>query len=212
MVRVPRVHRNPLHEEASRQRGAGNGVVFTSFKNIYSLATLNESGQSAFLAEITGPGIDTTNNTGVWTGYTGALTKMVQTSAPAPGTETDTVFATILSTPVLTPTGQTIIDALLAGPSINDTNDHGIWKADINGLTKVIRTGEPAPGLPAGVVFNTFGRPRSNASGDVAFLGGIEGPGVTDVLSDGNGFWSQGGGQLQFFARRRPAGDHRRTA
>jgi cysteine-rich repeat protein len=65
--------------------------------------------------------------------------------------------------------------------------------------TIVAEVGAPAPGLPAGTIFSKLGPPTINATGAVAFLATIAGPGVS---SSNNGtVWAGAPGALELVAR-----------
>ncbi|MDJ0610616.1 MAG: PKD domain-containing protein, partial [Kiloniellales bacterium] len=67
-------------------------------------------------------------------------------------------------------------------------------------LEVLVATGDPAPGTAPGVVFSSFGTPVTNASGQVAFFGVVDGPGV--FSSNRLGIWGPGAiGALDLLAR-----------
>src|SRR5262245_4710772 len=71
--------------------------------------------------------------------------------------------------------------------------------------TVVIKSGDAAPGTPAGVVFGqatgtAFGYPGSSTTGFVAFNAGVMGPGITAGTND-FGIWAGTPGAIQLVAR-----------
>jgi hypothetical protein len=63
----------------------------------------------------------------------------------------------------------------------------------------VVRTGDPAPGIAPGARFRDFKDVCLNSSGQVAFWGAVEGPGVT--RDDDEGIWISQGASLALVAR-----------
>jgi hypothetical protein len=103
---------------------------------------LNNAGQTAFVAFLTGDGVDSTNNRGIWSERAGALQMLVRTGTQAPGTPAGVRFNTF-GPPSLNAAGQVMFAARLVGSGVNADNDLGIWATDADGsLTLIVRTGE----------------------------------------------------------------------
>lgn len=182
--------------------GGIDGAVFagstTAGNGGFSFAILNDLGQAAFKADVIGPGRE-----GIWSEAGGAGLGLVARgevvgpgAIPAPGVESD-VFFHLFIDPVLNDAGQTAFFANLFGPGVDaagGTNSDGIWSEGGGaGLALVARTGDPAPGTEAGVLFRSLSRaPLLNDAGQVAFSGGLGGPGVS--ASNDQGIWSEGAG------------------
>ncbi|MEM6392184.1 MAG: choice-of-anchor tandem repeat NxxGxxAF-containing protein [Planctomycetota bacterium] len=125
--------------------GAPLGVNYDSFSNL----VLNESGQVAFQANLTGPGIDFSNSTGLFIADRASGGQLIaRAGEDAPGTAPDVVFRDFTFSgsffiPVLNGVGQTAFIANLTGPGVDSTNGQGIWVTDPDGLlTLVIREGD----------------------------------------------------------------------
>jgi hypothetical protein len=179
--------------------GTGPGVVFnTNFNN----PVLNSAGQTAYFADLTGTGVDSTNNAGIWSNAGGSLALVVRAGDSAPGTDPGVVFNNNINDPVINGAGNIAILAQLDGPGVDLTNSHGIW-SDVGGaLDLVVREGDPAPGTGSGVNFLYLDDPVLNGAGRIAFYSKLTGTGV-DGFND-KGIWSDVSGTLALVAR---AGD-----
>lgn len=186
--------------QGSQAPGTEAGVVFDFIDH----PIIDDSGGAACLASLTGPGVDFTNNLGLWSSGVGGLTLVARTGSQAPGTPAGTAFSFFDNSVVLlNAAGQTGFRGILTGVGVNPTNDRGIWSQASGTLDLVIRSGDPAPGTPAGTFFLfLLDSPVFNDLGQAAFSASLTGAGVTPA--DNSGIWSQGGGALALVAR---AGD-----
>lgn len=77
-------------------------------------------------------------------------------------------------------TGHVAFLAFVEGPGITADNDRGIWVGRPGALSLAAREGDPAPDLPAGVVYGTLNEtPSLSGNGAVAFRASLAGSGVT---------------------------------
>jgi hypothetical protein len=182
--------------------GTESGVIFG---NVFGFnPVFNDAGASAFRAFLAGPGVTSQNYGSIWSEAGGSLHMVARTGSAAPGTSIGVTFRSTsflpgFNEPALNNAGQTAFSALLSGPSVNSTNDFGIWSEGANGLGLVARTGSNAPGTATGVNFRSFFGPTLNNSGDVAFQAELTGPGVDNT--NNSGIWTGSGGNLQLVAR-----------
>ena len=95
----------------------------------------------------------------------------------APGADAGVVLVG-LSPPSINASGQTAFLAGLAGDSVEQTNNFGIYRGDSGVLTQVARRGDQVPGADIGVVFNSFNLPTLTDSGQTGFTASLTG---TDV-------------------------------
>ena len=58
----------------------------------YFSPTLNNAGQTAFFANLTGSGVDATNDLGIWSEGTGSLALVAREGSHAPGTPSGVNF------------------------------------------------------------------------------------------------------------------------
>jgi hypothetical protein len=168
-----------LAREGNQAPGTATGVLFASF----GTPVLNDVGQTSYFATLSGTGITSENDSGIWRDST----IVAREGNQAPGTATGVVFASFGS-PVLNDAGQVTYFATLSGTGIGSVNDSGIWRDS----TLVARKGNEAPGTPSGAVFSGFGVPAMNDNGQVAFEGFLRiGDGGVTISNDG-GLWIVG--------------------
>ncbi len=169
----------------------GTNTVFSNF----GTPTLNDAGQSSFQGQLDGPGVDDSNEHGFWLEESGSLTLVAREGSAAPGTSA--VFSRLLGASTLNNAGQMTFRGQLSGPGVNSSNNTGIWSKRSGSLALVARTGSIAPGTGANYSF--FHNPILNDAGQIAFIGGLTGPGVSG--SNGIGIWSKGSGSLALEVR-----------
>ena len=167
------------------------------FRNIGNPA-LNHVGKTAFIGIFTGPEIDRTNDSGIWSERGGSLALLARAGNTAPGTSADFNSFKRVGDPVFNGTGQTAFRGWLTGPDvIFSSNDTGIWSEGGGSLALVARAGNAAPDTSA--VFSSLGSPVLNNMGRTAFTGRLIGPDI--VSRNDGGIWSEGSGSLALVAR-----------
>lgn len=154
--------------------------------------------QIAFLAGVTGTGVDSSNRSGFWSGTSATYSPLVRKGDPAPGLPVGTVLGEV-ETVFLNTAGKTIFFAPLEGPSVDDENGDSIWTTSGGALALVARQGEHAAGTPSGVTYNFLGHPTINSVGQIAFAGTLLGG--PPVSGEDRGIWSNSTGSLALIAR-----------
>ncbi len=192
---------SPIVLEGVHAPGTDSNVVFGSpsphptFRNI----SINNAGQTLFIATLDGPGVTHTNDNGIWLEESGTLQLVVREGDLFP--EGIGRFMTLLNTR-LNDAGQLVFWARTSSPTGSGRNDdESIWAGKPDALTLIARQGEAAPGTALGVVFEEFDdeSPIINGSGATAFIARLSGPGI-DSNND-EGLWSSGHGELTLIAR-----------
>jgi hypothetical protein len=173
----------------SQAPGTASGVLYGSL----DWPLLNGAGQTAFLATLTGSGVNSTNARGIWSEGSGVLELVARTGDPAPGTPSGVNYSAI-SGLAFNDNGDAAFHANLTG----STNNEGIWSQRSGTLELVVRKGSPAPGMPSGVNFNNLYSPVINDAGQTAFRASFTV--VPNSLYD-QGIWSEGSGTLALVAR-----------
>ena len=176
-----------------------NGILTTG-------ATINASGELTFDANLTGLGIDQSNNNTVWVGTPENLQLLAQEGQPAPGTEPGTVFDAFnpvggfeFKSPIA-PNGEVAFRALVRGPGVvSNNNRSGIWAGTPGNLQLIARQGDPAPGTEAGTVFNEIDQVFAYNDGGAAFYASLRGPSVDG--SNDYGIWSGRANNVQLVVR-----------
>lgn len=182
----------------AREGSAAPGTTGVFTQNGWLFPRVNSGGVVAFSAALTGFGIDSTNNTGIWVGLPGSIAVAARAGNPAPGTPAGVVFSGGMQNwLMLNDAGQIVFRANLAGPGVDTTNDAGIWAGVPGALQLIAREGDIAPGT-GGAVFDLFNyqfeaypAPVMNAAGEVAFSGHCTGA---------RGIWRWSGGALELMA------------
>jgi len=164
-----------------------------------SSPVLNDAGQAAFQGGLTGSGISSSNDRGIWSEGSGTLTLVARKGEGAVGTTSTFSNFGLVTKPIINDTGQTAFRGTLASA----VTDIGIWSEGEGSLSLVARNGDIAPdtsvSLSSILVPST---PVLNDAGQTAFQGILTGPGVAP--SNDRGIWSEGNGSLALIAR---AGD-----
>jgi hypothetical protein len=199
--------------EGSQAPGMPDGAVFNSV--VFSAPELNNAGQTAFASQVTGGGVDATNNNGIWLSTAGNLSLAVREGAQAPGTPSGVNFGNSTSWLALNDAGQIAFLAGLSGAGVSSINSLGLWSGAPGSLALVARTGDHAPGTGDGVVFRSLISPITgdldlmlNAAGQTALVGQLAGSGINS--SNLIGIWATDShGALQLIAR---AGDQLEVA
>jgi hypothetical protein len=162
----------------------GMGAAFT-----------NDSSAALTHTLLTGAGVNADNESALWKYNENGLSLVARGGDPAPGLP-GRFFRNLSGR--INNAGKVIFEAGL------DNNRGGIWTdRGGSGLELVMHGGGQAPGAPAGVVFGQTHSLRFNDASQFAFMGLLEGPGVTQA--NGAGVYSDARGNgLEQIAR---AGD-----
>lgn len=173
-------------------------AYFGIFDGSASNVSFNSLGQTAFVAGITGDGVDQSNNSSIWSEATGSLAIIARSGDQAPGAFSGIKFAKFGS-PALNSQGDTVFTASLTGDEVNKTISEGIWVARKNALALVARTGDAAPGVSGSVTFaglgesvDTSSNPVINSTGDIAFRAILAGDPIGD--ENNTSIWSTSSG------------------
>jgi hypothetical protein len=129
--------------------GTPDGVAFGGSLSLSFEFDLNSNGRIAFRKYLTGAGINSSNDLGLWSDVSGELELVARKGELAPGTPAGIRF-TGFDTPILNAAGQIAFLASVAGDGIHNNNRQGIWVQDANGeLRLIVRACDPfevAPG------------------------------------------------------------------
>ncbi|MBI4717926.1 MAG: FG-GAP repeat protein [Planctomycetes bacterium] len=161
-----------IYYAGQQAAGMPAGVRFVEFTDYPDLA----GGRNLVVAaKVSGPGVSTTNDRGIWTWRSSFDELVVRSGDPAPGTEPGVVFQQFAG-PKINANGRIAFYALLTGPGVTSSNREGLWVADPGSIQLVARTDMPAPGTAPGTVIKGFpssfaGAPTFalNDAGEVAF-------------------------------------------
>ena len=168
----------PIRIVASQGEGAPNTSPEVVF-NIFERARINNSGQVAFYATLSGESTNRNNNGGIFREGSDGISLVARFGDAAPETEPGVIFSTV-GIPVFNDLSQSAFDSILYGPGVSDLNSRAIYsEGGGNGVELIARTGDFAPGTGEGVKFASFPSLMFlNNRGSVAFVAGLTGNGV----------------------------------
>ena len=167
-----------------------NGT-FSSFFNY----VLNDSGQVAFRADLTGTSGGASDGGGIFRGSGGSITQISREGQSAPDAN-GTFFS--FNSLVFNNSGQAAFSAGLTGTSGGSSDNSGIFRGSGGSITQIAREGQSAPDANGTFVF--FGSPTLNDSGQVAFRADLTGTSGGD--SDDSGIFRGSGGSITQIARK----------
>ncbi len=183
-------------QDAMPAPGFPAGITFTATSR--DLATFDLAGRTAFTSYVVGPNVPLFSASGLWTEDNGTLTELLSTGDQAPGLPAGNQIEHV-TWALTNDVGHHAAIATLAGTLITPNNRHAVY-SDRSGTFQVVaRAGAAAPGT--GVAFGPFAFDdlSQDKQGRVAFLGFLQGGGVSEA-SD-SGIWSGEPGGLRLVAR-----------
>jgi len=177
--------------------GLGQGVFF----NAMSLFSVNENGQISFFSTLSGAGINSSNDRGIWMGHGGGLARLARRGDQVPGAAPDTLFQTLqYMTPYYASSGS-FFTASLTGTATDSANNQGIWTVDPTNLslTSVVRKGAAVPGFGPDVRYSDiYTNHAQNSSGQFVFATGLAGGEYSDFNTN---LFSYQSGELSVVAQ-----------
>jgi hypothetical protein len=153
---------------------------------------MNASGQIAFGAALTGTGVTTSNDSGIWIGSTsGNLQSLAREGKLAPGTPAGVIYGSFFNdgrAAALNDNNVVAFRSDLLGTGITAANNLAIFSGSASaGISLVARKGDHALGTATGVTFSNLGAPLLSANGQVVFNATIAGPGIN--AGNDTGLW-----------------------
>ena len=140
------------------------GVNFDGFDAPW----MNNGGQFAFTATLTGAGVGNENRQAVFSGALDAPRLVARNGTPAPQMPAGVDYS-FVGGPVLSDAGQIVYAAGLRGAGVDGTNDQALYGGLPDAPALIMRRGDPAPGAPAGVRWGTPFFQTLNQAGAVIF-------------------------------------------
>jgi hypothetical protein len=170
-----------LARSADQAPGTPVGTNYSAFGSV----AMNDASRVVFSGSLTGPGVTTLNNEGIFvTDATGAVNLVAREGEIAPGTSSPLYALSDLAIDGLNRVS--VIASLYLAPA---DEGKGIWRTGPSGLELVARAGDPAPGADPGQAFFSFADIFANGAGLLAFEGSLRGAGVSDA--NDNGIWRE---------------------
>ena len=189
--------------------GAGPGITFANFPLDFAILSPEAgSGSVGIIASVTGTGVTTSNDLGVWKHSGQQLTMLAREGEPVTGAGPGLYFREPFGLEV-SADGDLSLRASLSGTGVDTDNDEGFWTDRDGVLTGFLREGDPVPDLPAGIVIGgagefigtgyTFESPQFNDVSRFALQANVTGTGVTTF--DNEVLWRELNGELHLLAR-----------
>lgn len=148
---------------------------------------INDAGTIVFNSGLFDSPQSTTNKSAIIKWKEGTASIVARVGDAAPGTAPGIEFAQATGIK-LNGAGQVAFTGRLTGPTVDSTNDKGIWVESGGVLTKFAREGDQAPGTAPNTVFSFLSDPSFNGQGQIAFWATL-----TDTDGDGTnniGLWA----------------------
>ena len=123
---------------------------------IMAPAGLNDAGQIMFAVALSGSGVNSSNNQGVWSDVSGSLALVARTGSHVPGLPIGVTINDLVDTGAINNAGQIAFVAGLSNDNSTYTQDI-IWLYDSGSMTPLFVRGEQPPGTAAGVTYDVFG-------------------------------------------------------
>lgn len=190
----------PLVRTGDQAAGLPTGETYSYFSS--GSIELNDAGQIAFHATVTGREGGVFNNRSAFRGVYDAGLNVIARSGDQAIDLPAGVVLTNLGYPALDSSGRTAYFSPLTGPGVDPSNNAAIYsEGGDSGLTLITRSGDPAPNLPSDARFKSLlGYPRINDLGHTAFFATVTGEEVTPS-NDGVFYIEKGGAGLSLVAR-----------
>jgi hypothetical protein len=180
-----------------------NGEVTSS---IGFSTQMNASGQALFEVTYTAgtgtPAVTTANDKAIWLYTPGSgNTEILREGNPSPIAGTFYGSPSLSALSGINAAGQALIGVDLTGAVTAGVDNNALFLATSSGTSLVVRRGDQAPGLPAGVNFNTVNifNMCLTDGGIVAFTSTVMNGGVT--TANDSGLWTGTAGNLTLVAR-----------
>ena len=164
------------------------GAIFTGF----SAPAANATGQVAFIGGVTLPGFGVPpDDGGLFFGPPGSVSLIAYTGVQAAGLPAGVKydFKTTIPSYSVGAGGAIAFNVPLTGDGVNPSNNLGLFRHSGGTILSVARTGNAAPGTPAGVTFAALEQPHINTAGRTLIRGTLTGASITAGVND-IGYWS----------------------
>lgn len=167
---------------AAREGGAAPGLTGVTFSAGF-FSVLSAGDVVGLNSALAGTGVTTANDSSIWVGPPGALQLIAREGSQVPGLPVGSLYGQFNSIEGINKAGHVIFETSMTGPNITVDNERAIFVGGPNNNVAVAaREGDPAPGLPAGVVFDASHLVLGvNDVGQVAFRADLRGTGVDNT-------------------------------
>jgi hypothetical protein len=183
---------SPVVREGDPAAGTLNGELFLYGTN----PLLDAAGRMLFQGALMGPGVDDTNDRGIWLENAGSLTLVAREGDQAPGVPNGVTFTNLdpsypsRVTPIYSSSGHMAVRASVTGVGIDSTNDQGVWWGTPDNLQLVAREGGTLPGIPVSEHIRSVGG-SLNEAGLLALVGSLSSRTFVDNAPNDQAIWAQ---------------------
>ncbi|MGH7291484.1 MAG: DUF7453 family protein, partial [Myxococcota bacterium] len=144
--------------------------------------SINDAGQIALLAGLTGPGIVDENDTSRWLAAPGDLQLLAWTGVPVPAAGSGLSMGLVYTTITCTNTpGDMNALVHLVGPGVTQDNQQALLIGPAGDPHMVAREGDPVPEAGEGVVIDSIGNSYISAQRDVLYRIKLRGTGIDET-------------------------------
>ena len=178
--------------------GIAGGLTFDGF----GFPLIDNAGRVAFRGYVSGQGVESSNNEGLWHGEANSLDLIVREGFDAPLVEAGTRLRLIGPVYYLGSDGTVAFNGAMEGPDMPSTGAIGMWGWNSNNVRLVARSGTLAPGLNEGERFRSIGTAKFSVASDggVSFWSAL-GNAAGVPYFDHDSVWTERGGSPELLAR-----------
>lgn len=164
-----------IAREGDPAPGAPAGVLYSRLAGGVSL---NDAGQIAFRAMLKGTGVTGANEWAIFHGNVASPHMTLRSGTAAHGLPAGVNYQILLGT-AQNNAGDLLYAATLTGSGVTFDNDDVLYAGPVSSPTLIARSGDHAPGTPAGVNYEFFSAAVMNDGGLVAYTARLIAGGVT---------------------------------
>src|SRR5688572_27583705 len=111
----------------SGQSAEGTPANWTGLASFPTNPFLEDLNRAAFVAQLTGAGVNATNDFGIWAGNMGALTLVAREGGAAAGIGLPVRYDSFTSSPIINNNGDVLFQGNLTGAGVTPFNDTALW-------------------------------------------------------------------------------------
>lgn len=162
----------PVQTLALTGQAATGATPAGTFSQVFGPPSQSHAGTAIFQSQISGPGITSSNNRGIWIRQQDGLALAAQLGDQVLGLPNGTIYGEFSGSGSVNGAGQVALGVALSGPGVTPSNGFAIVAGFPGSLAVIARYGDQIAGLPPATVFSQFsGRTTFNDTGQAAFWG-----------------------------------------
>ena len=143
----------PLLTIGQHAPGFSEGATIGMFQQPFGLDLINERGHTFLVGAATGGGVTSANDQAIWHLGSGSVQLIYREGDPAPGTGPDILLGSINRAIGIASDDSVLVWVQLTGGGVTFSNDSAFYRLRPGETAELLmREGDQAPGLPAGVL------------------------------------------------------------